>query len=147
MKLDAPKVPKQDGQKGWCNKPTKLKLQSILTRKIWCSQNATNQSNSTVELVYMRPRGLTRPPAVTLTKLLKYKKRLLPRCLHHFRLDLINNVNLWPNSYYSHTVVEVQPRDRYSLLRMNFFRTNHLKVNSLALNAHQATLVIQRNMK
>ena len=33
-------------QKVWCNKPTKLQLQSILIRKIWmlfrCSQNAIN---------------------------------------------------------------------------------------------------------
>ena len=38
--------------------------------------NATNQPKSTVELGYMCPRGLTGPPAVTLTKKLKYKKRL-----------------------------------------------------------------------
>ena len=42
--------------------------------KYWCSQNATNQPKSTVELGYMCPRGLTGPPAVTLTKKLKYKK-------------------------------------------------------------------------
>ena len=30
--------------------------------------NATNQPKSTVELGYMCPRGLTGPPAVTLTK-------------------------------------------------------------------------------
>ena len=49
-------------QKGLCNKPTKLKFQSILTR---CSQNATNQLKSTVKLGYMCPRGLSGPPAVT----------------------------------------------------------------------------------
>ena len=36
--------------------------------------NATNQPKSTVELGYICPRGLTGPPAVTLTKELKYKK-------------------------------------------------------------------------
>ena len=36
--------------------------------KLWCSQNATNQPRSTVELGYMCPRGLLGPPAVTLTK-------------------------------------------------------------------------------
>ena len=36
MKSDAPKVPKQAKAKRdrWCNKPTKLQFQSILTRKI-----------------------------------------------------------------------------------------------------------------
>ena len=36
--------------------------------KFLCSQNATNQPKSTVELGYMCPRGLNGPPAVTLTK-------------------------------------------------------------------------------
>ena len=40
----------------------------------------------------MCPRGLLYPPAVTLTKYLKYEKRLLLRCLHHFISDLINNL-------------------------------------------------------
>ena len=34
--------------------------------KFWCSQNATNQP-TTVELGYMCPRGLTGPPALTLS--------------------------------------------------------------------------------
>ena len=55
-------------QKGWCNKPTKLQFQSILKRKILMLSSATNQPKSTVELGYMCPRGLTGPPAVTLTK-------------------------------------------------------------------------------
>ena len=55
-------------QKGWCNKPTKLQFQTILSRKILMLSNATNQPKSTVELGYMCPRGLTGPPAVTLTK-------------------------------------------------------------------------------
>ena len=58
----------------WCNKPTKLQFQSILTRKNLMLSNATNQPKSTVELGYICPRGLTGPPAVTLTKELKYKK-------------------------------------------------------------------------
>ena len=33
-----------------------------------------NQPMSSLELGYMCPRGLTGPPAVTLTKKLKYKK-------------------------------------------------------------------------
>ena len=33
---------------------------------------------------YICPRGLTGPPAVTLGKLLKFKKKLLQRCIHHF---------------------------------------------------------------
>ena len=39
--------------------------------KLWCSQNATNQLKSNVELGYMCPRGHSGPPAVTLTKWLK----------------------------------------------------------------------------
>ena len=35
--------------------------------KFWCSQNATNQPKSTVELGNMCPRGLTGPPAVVNT--------------------------------------------------------------------------------
>ena len=55
-------------QKGWCNKPTKLQFQTILTWKILMLSNATNQPKSIVELGYMCPRGLSGPPAVTLTK-------------------------------------------------------------------------------
>ena len=55
--------------------------------------NATNQPKSIVELGYMCPRGLSGPPAVTLTKKLKYEKRLLLRCIHHFISDLINNMD------------------------------------------------------
>ena len=51
--------------------------------------NATNQPKSTLELGYMCPRGLSGPPSVTLTKYLKYKKRLLLSCIHHFKSDLI----------------------------------------------------------
>ena len=40
------------------------------------SQNATSQPRSTEELGYMCPRGLSVQPEVTLTELLKYKKRL-----------------------------------------------------------------------
>ena len=39
------------------------------------------------------PQGLFGPPAVTLTKQLKFKKRLLQRCIHHFKSDLINNMH------------------------------------------------------
>ena len=35
---------------------------------------ATNQPKSTVELGFMCPRGLLGPPAVTLTKSLKYER-------------------------------------------------------------------------
>ena len=80
-------------QNGWCNKPTKLQFQSILTQKILMLPNATNQPKSIVELGYMCPRGLSGPPAVTLTKKLKYEKRLLLRCIHHFISDLINNMD------------------------------------------------------
>ena len=65
---DGLKVPKQDEAKmdGVIN--PQLQFQSILIRKFWCSQNATNQPKSTVELRCICPRGLTGPPAVTPTK-------------------------------------------------------------------------------
>ena len=71
---------KRLNQKGWCNKPTKLQFQSILTQKILMLSNATNQPKSTVELDYMWPRGLSGPPAVTLTErtFFKYSRHLLP---------------------------------------------------------------------
>ena len=53
---------------GWCNKPTKLQFQSILTQTILMLPNATNQPKSTVELGNICPRGLSGSPAVTLTK-------------------------------------------------------------------------------
>ena len=69
LKIDTPNVPKQaDAKKGWCNKPTQLQFQSILTLKILMLSDATNQPKSTVELGYMCPRGLSGQPAVTLTK-------------------------------------------------------------------------------
>ena len=40
-------------QKGWCNKPTKLQYQSILTRKVLMLSNATNQPKTTIQLVYI----------------------------------------------------------------------------------------------
>ena len=48
--------------------PQKLQFLTILILKILMLSNATNQPKSTVELGYMCPRGLTGPPAVTLTK-------------------------------------------------------------------------------
>ena len=80
-------------QRGWCIKPTKVLFQTILTRKILMLSNATNQTKLIVELGYMCPRGLTGPPALTLTKKLKYKQILLPRCIHHFKSDEINNID------------------------------------------------------
>ena len=78
-------------QKGWYNKPTNYNFNEFFTWKIWCSQNATNQSKSTVELGYMCPRVLFGPPAVTVTKKMKFKKILLLRCIHHFKSDIIIN--------------------------------------------------------
>ena len=50
-------------QKGWCNKPTKLQFQSILN-----TGNFDALQTLELELGFMCPRGLTGPPAVTLTK-------------------------------------------------------------------------------
>ena len=69
MKSDAQKVSKQDKaiRDGVIN-PQNYNFNQFKLGKFWCSQNATNQPKSTVELGYMCPRGLTGPPAVTLTK-------------------------------------------------------------------------------
>ena len=48
---------------------------------------------STVELGYICPRGLLDSQAVTLTKYLKYKKRLRLRCIYNFESDLIYNMD------------------------------------------------------
>ena len=48
--------------------PQKYNFNQFWYGKCWCSQNATHQPKSTVELGYMCPRGLTGPSAVTLTK-------------------------------------------------------------------------------
>ena len=63
------KEPNQAGAKryGVIN-PQNYNFQLISIRKILMLSNATNQPKSTVELGYMCPRGLTGPPAVTLTK-------------------------------------------------------------------------------
>ena len=41
----------------------------------------------------MCPRGLSGPQAVTPAKELKHKKILLPRCKHHFKSDLMINMD------------------------------------------------------
>ena len=69
LKSVAPKVPKEAKaiRDGVIN-PQNYNFNQILTQKILMLPNATNQPKSTVELGYMCPRGLTGPPAVTLTK-------------------------------------------------------------------------------
>ena len=49
-------------------KPQNYNFIQFLYGKFWCSQNATSQPKSTVELGYECPRGLTGSPEVTLTK-------------------------------------------------------------------------------
>ena len=70
LKSDSQKMPKTKwGQKGWCNKHIKLNFQSILnTENFDALKNATNQLESTAEHGYMCHRGLSGPPAVTITK-------------------------------------------------------------------------------
>ena len=69
MKSDAQKVSKQDKaiRDGVINSQN-YNFNQFKLGTFWCSQNATNQPKSTVELGYMCPRGHTGPPAVTLTK-------------------------------------------------------------------------------
>ena len=40
----------RQSQTGWCDKSKKLQFQWILNTEMWCSENATNQPKSTVEL-------------------------------------------------------------------------------------------------
>ena len=91
LKNDAQIVPKQGqaNRDGVIN-PQNYNFNQFEHRKFWFSQNATNQPKSTGELGYMCPREISGPPAVTIIKKLKYKKRLLVRCIHHFKSDLIN---------------------------------------------------------
>ena len=69
LKIDAPKVPKQaEAKRDGVINPKNYNFNQFKHGKFWCSQNASNRPKSTVELGYMSPRGLTGPPAVTLTK-------------------------------------------------------------------------------
>ena len=69
VKNSGPKVPKQAKVKrDSVINPQNHNLNEFYCVEFLCSQNATNQPKSTVELGYMCPRGLTGPPAVTLTK-------------------------------------------------------------------------------
>ena len=54
------------------NIPQKYNFNKFQHGKFWCSQNATNQLKSNVELGYMCPRWNSSLPAVTLTKWLKW---------------------------------------------------------------------------
>ena len=69
LKTNAPKVPKQaEAKRDGETNPQNYYFSQFQHEKFWCSQNATNQPKSTVELGYMCPRWLTGPLAVTLTK-------------------------------------------------------------------------------
>ena len=91
LKNNVTKVPKAK-RNGVIN-PQNYNVYQFQHSKFRCSQNATNQMKSTVELSYMCPRGRLGPPAVTLTKQLKYEQRLLLRCIHHFKSDLVYNMD------------------------------------------------------
>ena len=68
-KMMSQKCQKQaEGKRDGVVNPQEYNFNQFRYRKFWCSQNATNQPKSTVELGYMCPRGLSGPPAVTLTK-------------------------------------------------------------------------------
>ena len=69
LKKYAPKVPKQaEAKKGWCNKPTKVQFQSILTRKILMLSKRYESTEVDRRTWLHVPRGLPGPQAVTLTK-------------------------------------------------------------------------------
>ena len=69
MKSDAPKVPKQAQAKRYSViNPKNYNFNQFQLWKFDGSKKTTNQPKSTVEPGYMCPRGLSRPPAETLTK-------------------------------------------------------------------------------
>ena len=64
-----PKVPKRaEAKRDGVINPQNYNLNEFYYGEFGCSQRTTNQPKSTVEVGYMCPRGLTGPPAVTLTK-------------------------------------------------------------------------------
>ena len=80
-------------RKGWCNKPTKLQILSILILKILMLSNATNhrirpKNMATCALGDSLVHQQWHSPSSW-----KYLKRLLLRWLHHFKTDLINNID------------------------------------------------------
>ena len=87
-----PKKPKEAKAKGVINQQNNNFYQ-FQHSKFRCSQNATNQLKSTIEFDYMCPRGRLGPPALTFTKQLKYEQRLLLRCIHHFKSDVVYNMD------------------------------------------------------
>ena len=72
-------------QNGWWNKPTKLQFHSIFIRKILMLSKRSESTKVDCRTWLHVPWGLIDQPAVTLTRKLKYKKRLLLRCIHHFK--------------------------------------------------------------
>ena len=80
-------------KQAWAQRETMLQFRSIFTQTIFVLLKGYESTEVDVELGYMCPRGLTGPPAVTLIKCLKYKKRIPLRCIYHFKSDLINNMD------------------------------------------------------
>ena len=73
LKRDVPNVPKQaEAKRDGVINPQNLQFQTNSTQKILMLSYATNLQKSTIELGHMCPGVLTGPPAVTLTKELKY---------------------------------------------------------------------------
>ena len=69
LESDAQKVPKKGkAKRDGVLDPQNYNFNQILKQKILMLSNATNQPKPIVKLGYMCPRGLTCPPAVTLTK-------------------------------------------------------------------------------
>ena len=116
-------------QMGWCIKPIKLQFQSILTRKILMLSNATNQPKSTVDWTLGDP--WSKPSNF---QKLKYEKRLLLRCIHHFKwcikriklqfqsiltrkILMLSNATNQPKSKSVELKITVCPRGLWSMLQ------------------------------
>ena len=80
--------------KRWCNKPTKLQFQSILTQTIlMLSKRYESTEVDHRTWLYLTSGTLWSTSSDILIKQLKYKRRLLLKMIHHFNSDLINSMD------------------------------------------------------
>ena len=89
----------------------------------------------------MCSRGLTGPPAVTLIKQLKYKKRLLLRCIHHFKSDLINNMDHMRISGNEPSSVILSQRKWFQKLKMMVWKCQRGWCNKPTILHFQSVLI------
>ena len=92
--------------------------------------NTTNQSEVDCKLGYVCLLRLSGPPAVTLTKKLKYKNRLLLRCIHHFISDLIDNMDhMRISGIETSSVIQIRSNSSFSMYALGIGSICMLKGN------------------